>query len=147
MPPRLTDLGSGGGPVDIDRAPLEDLLPSSGSLVPAPAPAPARVLALDALRLLRSLQRAPSRRGRSRPAHWFDASFATQVDTVRAHLAPVVGRRALVDSFAREACQHDSVESPDDREAVRLAYALAWLELGDGVVRADWLRLLEPPPA
>jgi len=43
----------GGAPVGISRSPSGDLLPSDGTLARDPAPAPTRVLALDAVRVLK----------------------------------------------------------------------------------------------
>ena len=124
----------GGAPIGATSRPSGDLLPSGGSLAPAPVPAPARALALDALRLLRRL-RDPARR----PDRWSDPSFGREIELVRIHLAPLRSRKALAASYGREAFHITLDETArDDPGAVRLAYALRWLELGDGVTGPSW---------
>ena len=121
--------------------PLEVLLPSSGSLAPAPAPAPHRALALDALRLRRAL-RDPHRL----VGVWAEPSFAREVELVRLHLAPLRRRSGLTASYGREAFQALGGSEPRPTEAlgaVRVAYALRWVELGDGRQRPAWPKLLE----
>jgi hypothetical protein len=104
------------------------LSPGPPTLQP-PVPAPARALALDAL-LLIGLLRDPARR----PARWQPASFGAEVERIRRHLAPVRSRQTLAASYGREAF-HFAPARQDraDPTAVRLAYALRWLELRDGV--------------
>jgi hypothetical protein len=132
----------------VGPAPGELLLPGD-RLVPAPSPAPAsgttpqRALASDALRLLRQV-RDPARR----PQRWHDQGLARDVELIRRHLAPLRTRRALAASFGREAFH--VATSTDDRSAtvagpVRLAYAIRWLELGDGASRPPWAILLDAP--
>lgn len=122
-------------------SPLAVLLPSSGAQAPAPAPAPHRALALDALRLRRGL-RDPLRRAE----RWAEPAFAREVELVRLHLAPLRRRSGLIASYGREAFQ--TLEEMDARVsqsfgAVRVAYALRWVELGDGRPRPPWPQLLE----
>ena len=109
----------------------------------APVPAPPRALALDALRLLRQL-RDPDRR----PARWSEPAFTREIELVRLHLEPLRSRKALANSFGREAF-HMTPDEPnrDDPGAVRVAYALRWLELGDGAKGQSWPALLKSPPA
>ena len=128
----------GGDHVGSTDASSRDLLTAGGPLVPAPVPAPARVLALDALRLLRRL-RDPARR----PDRWAQPSFRREIELVRAHLSPLRTRKALAASYGREAF-HVILDPAgrDEPGAVRLAYALRWLELGDGDVGPIW-----PPTA
>jgi hypothetical protein len=128
----------GGGQVGRSDAPSRDLLPAGGPRDLAPVPAPARALALDALRLLRRL-RDPARRSE----RWAQPSFRREIELVRAHLAPLRSQTALAASYGREAF-HLSMDDAgrDDPGAVRLAYALRWLELGDGDVGPVW-----PPTA
>ena len=128
----------GGEGVGSTDASSRDLLPAGGPRAPAPVPAPARALALDALRLLRRL-RDPARRSE----RWTQPSFRREIELVRAHLAPLRSRKALAASYGREAF-HLSMDDAgrDDPGAVRLAYALRWLELGDGDVGPVW-----PPTA
>jgi hypothetical protein len=109
------------------------LLPTGDTLAPAPALTPARALALDALRLLRRL-RDPARR----PDRWATDAFDREVELVRCHLAPLRTRAALAGSYGREAFHHasPSTSGDDDPGAVRVAYALRWLELGARDARA-----------
>jgi hypothetical protein len=124
-------------------APLEDLLPSGGAPVLAPALAPHRALALDAFRLRRTLH------DHSRDADtWGEPAFAREVEVVRGQLAPIRSRRGLAASFAREACQTgglDGSRSSVPLRPLRVAYAVRWLELGDGVARAGWIELVTDP--
>lgn len=133
----------GGAAVGRPAPPSRDLLPEGGVLAPAPVPAPARALALDALRLLRRL-RDPARRS----DRWEQPSFRREIELVRAHLAPLRTRKALAASYGREAF-HLSMDDAarDDPGAVRLAYALRWLELGHGDVAPIWPTILESPTA
>ena len=123
----------GGDQVGSTDAPSRDLLPGGGHHVPAPVPAPARALALDALRLVRRL-RDPERRS----DHWAQPSFRREIELVRAHLAPLRTRKALAASYGREAFHLSMDAGRDEPGAVRLAYALRWLELGDGDVGPLW---------
>jgi hypothetical protein len=124
----------GGSPVGSITPPCRELLPDDGALAPAPVPAPTRALALDALRLLRRL-RDPARR----PDRWAQPSFRREIELIRAHLAPLRTRNALAASYGRESFHLAPDEAArDDPGAVRLAYALRWLELGDGDVGSIW---------
>jgi hypothetical protein len=125
-----------------------ELLPPGDRLVPAPPPAPAsgstpqRALASDASRLLRQV-RDPARR----PPRWHDQNWARDVEIIRRHLAPLRSRRALAASFGREAFHVRPPAAPSvlDAGPVRLAYAIRWLELGDGTTRPPWRTLLDVP--
>lgn len=131
----------GGNEIGSKASPPRNLLPVGGFLAPAPVPAPARALALDALRLLRRL-RDPARR----PGRWSQPSFRREIELVRAHLAPLRTRKALAASYGREAFHMSLDEAArDDPGAVRLAYALRWLELGEGDVGPIWPAILEAP--
>jgi hypothetical protein len=61
------------------------------------------------------------------------------MELVRAHLAPLRSRKALAASYGREAF-HVVLDDTarDDLGAVRLAYAIRWLELGTGDVSRIW---------
>ena len=124
----------GGSTIGDQGRPSRDLLPADGLQAPAPVPVPARALALDSVRLRRRL-RDPARR----PDRWSEPTFRREIDVVRAHLAPLRSRKALAASYGREAF-HTSIDhaAGDEPGAVRLAYALRWLELGDGDVNAIW---------
>ena len=133
--PRSGDDASIGG-----VAPSKDLLPSGGAPPLAPALAPHRALALDALRILRRLRDHPRDAG-----PWGEPAFAREVDLVRGHLAPIRSRRGLAASFGGEALNRPAVERTPDPLVfgpVRIAYAVRWLELGDGVVRPGWTSLV-----
>lgn len=113
------------------------LSPGTPTLLPS-APAPARALALDALRVTRLLH-DPSRR----PERWEQPGFGAEVEQIRRHLAPVRTRQSLAASYGREAF-HLALTSSDhaDPSPTRLAYALRWLELGDGATGPSWQSLL-----
>jgi hypothetical protein len=107
------------------------------------ASAPSRALALDALRLLRRLRRTANR-----PADWSAPAFGQEVESIRRQLAPVGSRATLAASYAREAF-HVRAEPPaalhaDEAGPVRLAYALRWLELGDGATGPAWNAMIDP---
>jgi hypothetical protein len=121
-------------------APPGVLLPSGGAPAPAPALAPHRALALDALRLMRGLRSHPRDADR-----WSEPALVREVGLVRGQLAPIRSRRALAASFGREAGVAGQMErfgDPLTLPPLRLAYALRWLELGDGIARAEWTELV-----
>jgi hypothetical protein len=66
------------------------------------------------------------------------------VELVRRHLAPLRNRSILANSFAREAFQTTPTTGPAvDRSAVRVGYAIRWLELGDDEPLPSWSQLLD----
>jgi len=71
---------------------------------------------------------------------WTQAAFAREVGLVRAHLAPIRSRAALAASFSREAFHTTPPGHAGDERAgaVRIAYAIRWLELDEGRLRAPW---------
>ncbi len=76
---------------------------------------------------------------------WGEPAFAREVDLIRSQLAPIRSRRGLAASFEREAFQSrafDASREPARLRALRVAYALRWLELGDGVLRRGWIGLV-----
>jgi hypothetical protein len=81
-----------------------------------------------------------------RPERWQDDDVASDIALIRRHLAPLRTRKALAASFGREAFhRRDDATARGgnhDPGPVRLAYAIRWLELGDGVDRPAWPRLL-----
>ena len=98
----------------IGLSPSRNLLPADGAL------------AAEARRLIRRFS-APA----LIPPAWSEAAFIREVALVRAHLAPIRSRGGLAASFSREAFHARRVEGGDDVPgAVRVAYALRWLELG-----------------
>ena len=126
------------------------LLPSDDTPAGAPAPTPRRVLALDALALLRRF-----RGDAAAEAARADPVFMHQVTVVRSQLAPIRTRDGLAASFVRESFQtrpgipavpegSDGLPGPvglDGRsvaDAVRFAYAIRWLELGVGEAQPIW---------
>jgi len=120
-------------------APPTVLLPSGGAIAVASAPAPHRALALDALRVLRIFRDHPRDAG-----PWGEPAFAREVDLVRRHLAPIASRRALSSSYSREAFRGPTARPTDQvtPRPARIAYAVRWLELGDGRSRPGWSELV-----
>jgi hypothetical protein len=86
----------------------------------APGPAgtvtgASRELAAEAFRLLRI------RRGElAEPVEWTTPDLRSSVQVIASQLTPIRSRAALASSYAREAGRS---------EAIRLAYAMAWLGL------------------
>jgi hypothetical protein len=79
------------------------------------------------------------------PQRWLTPAFAAEVDRTRAQLAPIRTRDALLASFRREASISATRGNMlDGRPAgpVRVAYAIRWLELGDGRGRPVWASIL-----
>jgi hypothetical protein len=76
------------------------------------------------------------------PERWIRTPFGREVDGTRAQLAPIRTRAALAASFSREASVAATRSAPltpaDPPGPVRVAYAIRWLELGDGRARPDW---------
>jgi hypothetical protein len=76
------------------------------------------------------------------PERWTRTPFGREVDGTRAQLAPIQTRTALAASFSREASVAATRSAPltpaDPPGPVRVAYAIRWLELGDGRGRPDW---------
>jgi hypothetical protein len=120
--------------------------------IPAPVMRPAahRVLALDAERVLRHLRDHPRDAGL-----WGEPAFAREVDRIRDDLAPIASRRSLLASYSREAFRAPvtdrstteaamglRVGEPPAASAARVAYAVRWLELGDGRSRPGWSELV-----
>ena len=116
------------------------LLPSGEPTGLGPVQVPNRMLALDALMVTRTLRDHP------RDADpWGEPAFAREVDLIRSQLMPIRSRRGLAASFEREAFQSHELAGPREpatMRAVRVAYALRWLELGDGVLRWGWTGLV-----
>jgi hypothetical protein len=147
-------LSGPGGTLDafFDRLPRGGssgaLLRPDGPAEPVP-PVDARgILALDAVRIVGRLRStAPS------PPRWLEATFGREIEFVRTHLRPIRTRAMLAASFGREAFHVPILRDPeltDERgleSAVRVAYALRWLELGDGHTRPAWTDLLAPGAA
>lgn len=70
------------------------------------------------------------------PASWLVHPSDGDVETVLAHLVPIGSRSALAASYAREgrrllAGVHGPARSADVVDAIDLAYALRWVQLGD----------------
>ncbi len=116
------------------------LLPSGERVGDVPALAPHRTLARVALLVTRTLRDHP------RDADpWGEPAFAREVDLIRSQLMPIRSRRGLATSFERESFQSREFAGPREpatMHAVRVAYALRWLELGDGILRRAWTGLV-----
>jgi hypothetical protein len=89
--------------------------PSSTSRLPRRPESDSRLG--SAARCLSEMLRDPSNLGPG----WRAGDFQRAVRHIRAELTPIRSRRALADSFAREATRSNAVET---------AYAIRWLELG-----------------
>ncbi|HEV8403467.1 MAG TPA: hypothetical protein VGQ31_10580 [Candidatus Limnocylindrales bacterium] len=117
------------------------LLPTGGAARAVPASAPHRALALDALTVLRLLRDHPRDAG-----SWGEPAFARAVDAIRRQLDPIRDRRMLTASYAREAFRLPPADAgtlrPPTARPAAVAYAIRWLELGDGVRRPPWTRLV-----
>jgi hypothetical protein len=76
------------------------------------------------------------------PPRWTTFQFGREVEQTRGQLAPISTRSALAASFSREASVAVTRTVPltptDPPGPVRVAYALRWLELGDGRPRPTW---------
>jgi hypothetical protein len=82
------------------------------------------------------------------PPRWTTYPFGREVDRTRAQLAPIRSRVALLASFSREAsiaASRGSVETGLPAGPVRVAYAIRWLELGDGRPRPAWASFVAGP--
>lgn len=64
------------------------------------------------------------------PGAWRSPQFAARLDQVRIGLLPIRSLASLADSYDREHARDDP--------AVRLAYALRWLELSAGLDERPW---------
>jgi len=117
-----------------------ELLPSGDWTGLGPVQAQHRTLALDALVVTRMLRDRPRDAG-----PWGEPAFAREVALIRSQLMPIRSRRGLAASFEREAFQSREFAGPHEpatMRAVRVAYALRWLELGDGILRRGWTGLV-----
>jgi len=110
------------------------------SATPQLVPAPHRALVLDALAVLRLLRDHPRDAG-----PWGEPAFAREVEAIRRHLAPIRHRRALAASYHREAFRARPADAAPARSITgptTVAYAVRWLELGDGLRRPAWIDLV-----
>lgn len=82
------------------------------------------------------------------PPRWSTYAFGAEVDRTRAQLQPIRSRAALLASFSREASiAATRTVAPSSAPAgpVRVAYAIRWLELGDGRTRPSWASFVAGP--
>jgi hypothetical protein len=82
------------------------------------------------------------------PRRWATHAFGAEVDRTRAQLAPIRSRTGLLASFSREAsiaATRTTIPAPVPAGPVRVAYAIRWLELGDGRRRPAWAALIAGP--
>ncbi len=101
---------------------------------------PDEALTLDALLLTRLVERPVGR-----PPRWTAPAFVREVDLVRSHLRPIRSPALLAASFGREAFHGRAMPGTPRAlagSAVRVAYALRWLELSDGAPRPTWRELI-----
>ncbi len=95
-------------------------------------------LGVDALRIARVL-RHPGRW----PARWSEPAFGIEVERIRRPLARIRSREALEASYGREVFAIAEPRShPAEGSPVRVAYALRWIELQDGVTGPSWPALV-----
>ena len=130
--PAVTSGSTTDGPSASDAPPTSGRASRPGELLPA-----------DLARIVRRLRDHPRDAGL-----WGEPAFAWEVDRVRHQLAPIVSRRALASSFAREASRTAWAPlssaaaatplEPGSIGPVHCAYAVRWLELGDGAPRPGW---------
>ena len=138
-PPRGSRTGDGSSVDTLSLQPVAVLLPAAGVPAPAPAPTPRRALALDALQFLRQVRGTAAA-----DATWSEAAFRRDVEAVRGQLEPIRSRDGLAASFEREAFHvRRPVLVPDGTPTgplspVRVAYAIRWLELGEGEPTSTW---------
>ena len=97
-----------------------------------------RALALDALRLGRLL------RDRSRwPTSWSQPAFGVEVERHRRALARLRTRDGLVACYEEDVfLPADAGTHPSQESAIRVAYALRWLELFDDATAPSWPALV-----
>jgi hypothetical protein len=82
------------------------------------------------------------------PARWRTFPFGQEVDRTRAQLDPIRSRATLIASFSREAsiaATRGALETGLPAGPVRVAYAIRWLELGDGRTRPPWPSIVAGP--
>ena len=116
------------------------LLPSDGNRAPVQPPASGGTPGAEALRLRRQLADPAAL-----PPAWSERAFVREVALVRAHLAPIRSRAGLAASFSREAFHVAPVDDVGEATgAVRVAYALRWLELGSGRAWPSWPPFVAP---
>jgi hypothetical protein len=95
-------------------------------------------LGVDALRIARVL-----RDPRRWPAQWGERAFGIEVERIRRPLARIRSRDALEASYGREVFAVAEPRSyPAEGSPVRVAYALRWIELQDGVTGPSWQALV-----
>ena len=138
-PGSLAGVRSGGAGTRGCPSSPEDLLPSGGQSGAETAHVPGRALALEALGIRRRL------RDHTRDAgFWGEPAFAREVDLVRRHLAPIATRRSLSSSYSRESFRAAtaSAAAATGVRPAHIAYAVRWLELGDGRPRPPWSDLV-----
>lgn len=94
----------------------------------------ALALGVDALRIGRLL-RDPARW----PARWSEPAFGAEVERIRRPLARIRSRETLEASYEREVFAVALPQTyPAEGSPVRVAYALRWIELQDGVTGPSW---------
>jgi hypothetical protein len=126
----------------FDR-PTSAQVPAATSDITGQGPPPGHELARLALDLVvRTAEPADL------PARWTTFQFGREVDRTRSQLAPIRSRTALLASYLREAsiaATRGAVETGLPAGPVRIAYAIRWLELGDGRARPAWATFVAGP--
>ena len=80
------------------------------------------------------------------PAAWSSGPFVARVEVARRHLAPVTDVAVLAASFGREASNRATAgrTASIGPGAVRVAYAIRWLEISTGLCMPPWPEWSEP---
>ena len=98
----------------------------------------ALALGIDALRIGRLL-RDPSRW----PSRWRDPAFGMEVERIRRPLAHIRSRQILEASYGHKVFALAGPSAhPAEGSPLRIAYALRWIELHDGVIGPSWPALV-----
>jgi len=79
------------------------------------------------------------------PEPWRTPAFGRRVDGARLQLSAALSRAVLAASFEREACRLGPATQGATRhaDAVRVAYALRWMELASGTELPTWTSWLD----
>jgi hypothetical protein len=126
----------------FDR-PASALVPATTSGTDEPGQPPGHELARLALDLV-----VRTAEPTDLPARWTTFQFGREVDRTRCQLAPIRSRAGLLASYLREASisvTRGAVELGLPAGPVRVAYAISWLELGDGRARPAWATFVAGP--
>ena len=133
------------GPVSSgSTGPVADGLATTA--VGPPVPHPIRATSWPGSRSISSVRTAEPA---DLPHRWTTTAFGLEVDRTRAQLAPIRSRAGLIDA---PSAGRPRSRSPGGARftglpagPVRVAYAIRWLELGDGRARRSWSSIIAGP--